>query len=234
MTTEAGLKVNKTWETFLSEKFDGERGPEQTAENDVMCPSCFSNYETYARIKETIEEALKGYLGLDTNTRLNRLGLSMSYNQSHPIFDTFSAEQDKRARDDAQVAPIVAESNESHFSDLELDSSNCSLSTPMQFSESPDCTAGQEYSPVLMTDLESSTEVESDDLIASSMESPIPSPVPQVAPSPSNDHLGIESNVIWKHFYSVKSVCKHGTLYQLRNLIGRTNVKINPSKSFDE
>ncbi|XP_019855343.1 PREDICTED: uncharacterized protein LOC109584168 [Amphimedon queenslandica] len=41
-------------------------------------------------------------------------------------------------------------------------------------------------------------------------------------------------NAIWKHFYSLKSGGEHGTLYQLRNLLGRTNVKKDPSKSFDE
>lgn len=65
MTTEAGMKVKKTWETFLSEKLAGGRGSELTAENDVMCRSCFSNYERYAKVKEIIEEALKGYLALD-------------------------------------------------------------------------------------------------------------------------------------------------------------------------
>lgn len=53
----------------------------------------------------------------------------------------------------------------------------------------------------MITDSESSTEDddETDDLIHSSMESPIPFPISQVAPSPSNDYLEIENNVSTHH-----------------------------------
>ena len=39
--------------------------------------------------------------------------------------------------------------------------------------------------------------------------------------------------MIWKYYYSSKSASQHGTLYQLRNLTGRTNVKGKPLDSFD-
>ena len=39
--------------------------------------------------------------------------------------------------------------------------------------------------------------------------------------------------VIWKYFYSTKSAAEHGTLYQLRNLINRTNVVADPVKDFN-
>lgn len=40
--------------------------------------------------------------------------------------------------------------------------------------------------------------------------------------------------VIWKYFYSLKSGGERSTLYQLWNLLGRTNIKAEPSKAFDE
>jgi L1 cell adhesion molecule like protein len=39
--------------------------------------------------------------------------------------------------------------------------------------------------------------------------------------------------VIWKHFLSTKSAAEHGTLYQLRNLLGRSNVVTDPTKDFN-
>ena len=39
--------------------------------------------------------------------------------------------------------------------------------------------------------------------------------------------------LIWRHLYSTKSASQHGTLHQFRNLIGRTNVKKDPSKDFN-
>ena len=39
--------------------------------------------------------------------------------------------------------------------------------------------------------------------------------------------------MIWKYYYSLNSSSQHGTLYQLRNLIGRTNVKGKPIDCFD-
>ena len=39
--------------------------------------------------------------------------------------------------------------------------------------------------------------------------------------------------MIWKYFYSLSSSSQHGTLFQLRNLIGRTNVKGKPIDCFD-
>ena len=39
--------------------------------------------------------------------------------------------------------------------------------------------------------------------------------------------------VVWRYFYSVQSGGEHGTLYQLRNLIHRTNVVKKPEKDFN-
>ncbi len=39
--------------------------------------------------------------------------------------------------------------------------------------------------------------------------------------------------VIWKYYYSI-SGADHGTLYQLRNLIGRSNVSGDPTKKYNE
>lgn len=39
--------------------------------------------------------------------------------------------------------------------------------------------------------------------------------------------------VVWKYFYSKKSARDHGTLYQLRNLLYRTNVVSRPKKDFN-
>ena len=39
--------------------------------------------------------------------------------------------------------------------------------------------------------------------------------------------------MIWKHFLSTKSSAEHGTLYQLRNLLGRSNVVTDPTKDFN-
>lgn len=40
--------------------------------------------------------------------------------------------------------------------------------------------------------------------------------------------------VAWKYFYSTGSAGEHGTMYQLRNLIGRSNVTANPVHRFNE
>ena len=39
--------------------------------------------------------------------------------------------------------------------------------------------------------------------------------------------------VIWKHFFSTSSAAEHGTLYQLRNLLGRSNVVTDPARDFN-
>ena len=39
--------------------------------------------------------------------------------------------------------------------------------------------------------------------------------------------------VIWKYFYSEQSAAEHGTMYQLRNLLNRSNVPKKPKKNFD-
>ena len=39
--------------------------------------------------------------------------------------------------------------------------------------------------------------------------------------------------VIWKHFYSTFSSGDHGSLYQLRNKVNRTNVVKNPKNDFN-
>lgn len=39
--------------------------------------------------------------------------------------------------------------------------------------------------------------------------------------------------MIWKYYYSLNSSSQHGTLYQLRNLLGRTSIKGKPIDSFD-
>ena len=39
--------------------------------------------------------------------------------------------------------------------------------------------------------------------------------------------------VIWKYFYSKKSAREHGTLYQLRNLLGRTRLTSKPVNNFN-
>ena len=38
---------------------------------------------------------------------------------------------------------------------------------------------------------------------------------------------------MWKHFYSLDSAGKHGTRYQLRNLLNHSNVVDKPIKDFD-
>ena len=38
---------------------------------------------------------------------------------------------------------------------------------------------------------------------------------------------------MWKHFYSLDSAGEHGTLYQLRNLLNRSNVVEKPSRDFN-
>lgn len=40
--------------------------------------------------------------------------------------------------------------------------------------------------------------------------------------------------VIWKYYYSSRSARDHGTMYQLRNLISRSNVSAHPVKSYNE
>ena len=64
-TTEAGMKVKETWELFVKEKLKGDYGtPDQTkiTDDDVMCRTCFSNYERYAKAREVIDEAIKGFM----------------------------------------------------------------------------------------------------------------------------------------------------------------------------
>lgn len=39
--------------------------------------------------------------------------------------------------------------------------------------------------------------------------------------------------MIWKYYYSISSAAEHGTLYQLRNKINRTDVVKNPKSNFD-
>ena len=56
-TTEAGMKVKETWELFVKEKLKGDyETPDRTkiTDNDVMCRTCFSNYERYVKAKEVI------------------------------------------------------------------------------------------------------------------------------------------------------------------------------------
>ena len=40
--------------------------------------------------------------------------------------------------------------------------------------------------------------------------------------------------VIWKYYYSAESARNHSTMYQLRNLISRSNVSAHPVKSYNE
>ena len=42
------------------------------------------------------------------------------------------------------------------------------------------------------------------------------------------------SQVAWKYYYSSTSAGVHGTMYQLRNLIGRSNVSPKPVKAFNQ
>jgi len=39
--------------------------------------------------------------------------------------------------------------------------------------------------------------------------------------------------VVWKNFYSINSSADHGTLFQLRNKLNRTNVVNNPQNNFN-
>ena len=39
--------------------------------------------------------------------------------------------------------------------------------------------------------------------------------------------------MIWKYFYNINSASEHGTLYQLRNKINRTNVVKNPKSNYN-
>lgn len=39
--------------------------------------------------------------------------------------------------------------------------------------------------------------------------------------------------MIWKYFYDTNSASEHGTLYQLRNKINRTNVVTNPKSNYN-
>ena len=39
--------------------------------------------------------------------------------------------------------------------------------------------------------------------------------------------------MIWKYFYSTSSAKEVGTMYQVRNLIGLTNVSKSPGKNFN-
>lgn len=39
--------------------------------------------------------------------------------------------------------------------------------------------------------------------------------------------------VFWKNFYSINSSADHGTLFQLRNKLNRTNVVNNPQNNFN-
>ena len=45
--------------------------------------------------------------------------------------------------------------------------------------------------------------------------------------------MHIMMQVIWKYFYSYRSVGDHGTLYQLRNKLNRTNVVSVPKKDMN-
>lgn len=42
-----------------------------------------------------------------------------------------------------------------------------------------------------------------------------------------------KSQVIWKRLYSTASADQHGTLYQIRNLLHRTNVPKDPKSNVD-
>ena len=46
-------------------------------------------------------------------------------------------------------------------------------------------------------------------------------------------HFIIVFKVIWKHFFNNNSSAEHGTLYQLRNRLGRSNVVSDPKKDFN-
>ena len=51
------MKVKETWELFVKEKLKGDyETPDRTkiTDNDVMCRTCFSNYERYVKAKEVI------------------------------------------------------------------------------------------------------------------------------------------------------------------------------------
>ena len=39
--------------------------------------------------------------------------------------------------------------------------------------------------------------------------------------------------LVWKYYYSPKSSGQHGTLYQLRNLLNRTNVVSDPMDNYN-
>ena len=73
-TTEAGMKVKETWELFVKEKLKGDYGtPDQTkriTDDDVMCRTCFSNYERYAKAREVIDEAIKGFMKFECEPEL--------------------------------------------------------------------------------------------------------------------------------------------------------------------
>jgi hypothetical protein len=51
-------------------------------------------------------------------------------------------------------------------------------------------------------------------------------------------HLGTATmnfiQVVWKYFFTSASSVEHGTMYQLRNLIGRSNVSANPIHKYNE
>ena len=39
--------------------------------------------------------------------------------------------------------------------------------------------------------------------------------------------------MVWKIFFKTRSATEHGTLYQLKNLIKRCNVRMKPKSNFD-
>ena len=73
-TTEAGMKVKETWELFVKEKLKGDyETPDRTkiTDDDIMCCTCFSNYERYVKAKEVIDEAIKGFMKFEFEPELD-------------------------------------------------------------------------------------------------------------------------------------------------------------------
>ena len=57
----------------MEEKLKGDYGtPDQTkiTDDDVMCRTCFSNYERYAKAREVIDEAIKGFMKFECEPEL--------------------------------------------------------------------------------------------------------------------------------------------------------------------
>lgn len=55
----------------------------------------------------------------------------------------------------------------------------------------------------------------------------------RIARKSTNSLIAYPIQVLWKCFYSMKSAGEHGTLYQLRNLLNRSNVVKDPTKDFN-